>query len=260
MFKLKRLPHSEAELASSATRNILYCETAQYTRPEITAIIQSCGLGMECVCIDDIVSARYATALEYEIVLVPIYGSRVPDSVYALCRRIRSAPCPLWRMEPTVLLMVFKKLPDEVDADLRDLGCDLVFAPNAPQLALKLQSEKAYRARLRRRGVLIERITPVDWKLIGPHGSGTFYLRNLRERKIVTELMSDRRGFDMVDLAIAAGCEEDQVKVLIDRIRKRYDKVRKPLGICIPRTMFIETVDEAHGYRLLATIRNKPRQ
>jgi hypothetical protein len=32
-------------------------------------------------------------------------------------------------MEPAVLLMVSEALPDSVDADFRNLGCDLIFAP-----------------------------------------------------------------------------------------------------------------------------------
>ena len=163
-------------------------------------------------------------------------------------------------MEPTVLLIVFQPLLDSVDADLRGLGCDLIFRPDAAQLLSRLRSEMAFRARARRRGVLIERITAFDWRLIGPLASESFFLRNHRQRKLVAKLMSDRRIFDITELAFAVGCDEEQIKVLIERTRKRYDEARLPTGICIPPKEFIETVDEAHGYRLFATVRDRPRQ
>jgi hypothetical protein len=72
--------------------------------------------------------------------------------------------------------------------------------------------------------------------------------------------MSDRRTFDITELAIAIGCDEEQIKVLIERIRERYDEARIPAGICIPPKLFIETVEEAHGYRLFATLRERPRR
>jgi hypothetical protein len=157
--------------------------------------------------------------------------------------------------------MVFQALPDSVDADLRGLGCDLIFAPNAAQLLSKLRSDMAYRARARRQGVLIERITAFDWKLIGPLASANFDVSLRRERKLVAKLMSDRRIFDTTELALATGCDDEkQIKVLIERIRERYDEARIPTGICIPSKIFIETIPEAHGYRLFATVRDRPRQ
>ena len=109
MFKIRRLPDSIANLVPTAA----------------TAIIRSSDMTTECVRLDDIPSERGAALLACEIIQIPIYGSRVPDSVYALCRRIRATPCPLWRMEPAVLLIILNPpLPDGVDADLRGLGCD----------------------------------------------------------------------------------------------------------------------------------------
>jgi hypothetical protein len=261
MFNLKRLPYSGAELAQVGAKGILYCETAQHPRPESAATTRSIYPGIECVRLDEIVSTRDAAVLEYEIVLIPIYGSRVPEGVYTLCNLIRSVPCPLWRMEPTVVLMLQQSLLDSVYGDLRNnLGCDLIFRPDAAQLLFRVHSEMAYRARARRQGVLIERITAFDWKLIGPLASPSFRIHNRQERRLMVELMSDRRIFDITELEFATGYKEEHIKVPIQRIREKYDEARIPAGICIPREMFLENVEEAHGYRLFATVRDRPRQ
>lgn len=148
--------------------DVLYCEAARYPKLDLAAITRSTTLNVQCVRLDDLKSKLGSSVLEYDIALIPISGARVPDAIYDLCRWIRSMPCPLWRMEPAVLLMLCEPLLDTVDADLRSLGCDLMFRPNADQLLFRLQSEMAYRTRAKRQGVLIERITEFDWRLCWP--------------------------------------------------------------------------------------------
>src|SRR6185312_6713749 len=116
------------------------------------------------------------------------------------------------------------------------------------------------KGRICRSGVVLVETTPCDYTMVGPLGEVQFRQRNKRERQLFATLASERRSFSICELSYAVDCDDAQIRVLIERLRRLYDHLRIPLGIGIPSTIFIETIPEVHGYRLFAHLKQRARQ
>jgi hypothetical protein len=74
------------------------------------------------------------------------------------------------------------------------------------------------------------------------------------ERRIWRALQENSRKIVfMEDIASAAGCKQEEVRVCIQRIRSKFDQCARKIALPVAGNEFIETIDG--GYRLNATIR-----
>lgn len=90
--------------------------------------------------------------------------------------------------------------------------------------------------------------------IFGPMGLSMELSLSQLERRVWRELQENyRKIVFMDDIAVAAGCKPDEVRVCIQRIRRKFAQCAHKIGLPIAENEFIETIDG--GYRLNATIR-----
>jgi len=78
---------------------------------------------------------------------------------------------------------------------------------------------------------------------------------NSRETRLLRKLASERRVFDQAELASAAACRRDQIKVYVERLRTEYDRLRREVGVLMDKNDFIKNPGHGLGYRLHARLR-----
>jgi hypothetical protein len=194
--------------------NVFYVETGVYPRMEMRSAITSLRMRLETGSIEEL-EDQVKSDPARDVIIVPAYRPYVSDLVYRYCRKIHEYAYPLWSLEPNLLLLAFQDLQDSVDLDLRLLGWRILYRPSIDQIAAELKALRAYRARLRLRGVLIEQITPSDWSVIGPLATEEMRVTSRRERNLFRALMAEHRSFSVTELSLEACCDEPHVRVLV---------------------------------------------
>lgn len=155
-------------------------------------------------------------------------------------------------------MVAVTRLPTGTVADLRDLGCRVVY-DTPGQLSDELEVVLVERNRLRDKGVLLLFLEVAGSiptvLLIGTNGRRAEMGLNAREARLLRKLGSERRTFVPAELAPAVGCKQDQIRVYVDRLKAEYEVRRGEAGILMSNDEFIKNPGRGLGYRLHARIK-----
>lgn len=157
---------------------------------------------------------------------------------------------------PRVVVHPLTALYGSVILDLEDLGS--IVLPPIPTIEQILQTfatADEADARISKRGVVIRLSGSADPWIMGPRrGEREYRLGSGKQRPIFLSLAASV-GLVVTaeELALDADCDSKLVKVYIQRLRTRYEVVRKHLDLRVSKLSFIE--EGEGGYRLNARIK-----
>lgn len=193
------------------------------------------------------------------VILVPVTLRSLED-IFGMVHEIndwRFSPAAV-EIAPNVLIMPNLRLLPSVVADFRSLCCSVSYN-SGETLADELRVIMVERARLRDRGVtlLIVNDPPSSPRvfLVGSAGQPELDL-SAREVRILKKLGSERRAFSTIELANAANCGPEQVRVYVERIKSEYDVKRLDAGVLMGKSELVDKPGKGLGYRLHARLKS----
>jgi len=229
---------------------IVFVDKFQCTRLELVSAVARLGLRSEHLSLAEFLEKGNAILpSQTHAAVLSTYLSGL-DDIFSAAHKLKNANVS------RILIHPLTALYGSIVLDFEDLGA--IVLPPVPTMEQFLQSlavADAAETRAMQRGVMIRLSGSTDPWINGAHGGAQQYeLGNGRQRSIFFRLIASvAEAVPTEDLAAAADCSYEAVKIYVQRLRNRYEAIRKKLGLKISAFAFIE---EVHGgYRLNVRIK-----